>query len=130
LQALQSNPEPNRFGLRFLAFLLDVGIRYQYPDFFDKSVRLSGYKTMDPLHLKKVGLKVTSQRMQVLDVLAQSSQRHLSAEDIYQHLRSNGHEASLTTIYRNLKRWGWSFGIILRVGFQSLSWMKASIMII
>jgi len=52
--------------------------------------------------LKKAGLKVTVPRMKILDLLHNSDQRHLSAEDIYKLLLESGEEIGLATIYRVL----------------------------
>jgi Fur family ferric uptake transcriptional regulator len=50
--------------------------------------------------LRKAGLKVTSPRLKVLEVLETSKTRHLSAEAIYRALLDSGEELGLATVYR------------------------------
>ena len=52
--------------------------------------------------LKKAGLKVTLPRLRVLELFENSEQRHLSAEDVYRMLLSQGEDVSLPTVYRVL----------------------------
>ena len=52
--------------------------------------------------LRDAGLKVTSPRLKILEVLENSEERHLSAEAIYRALLQNGHEFGLATVYRVL----------------------------
>ena len=52
--------------------------------------------------LRNAGLKVTSPRLKILEVLESSEERHLSAESIYRALIDNGHEFGLATVYRVL----------------------------
>ena len=59
-------------------------------------------KTRSLSLLKKAGLKVTSPRLSVLDVLASSKKGHLSAEDIYKELLESASDIGLATIYRVL----------------------------
>jgi Fur family ferric uptake transcriptional regulator len=67
----------------------------------------------DPIHLRdaemlqrqelrKVGLKVTLPRLKILEILENSVQRHLSAEDIYKKLLESGDDIGLATVYRVL----------------------------
>ena len=57
---------------------------------------------MENQDLKRAGLKVTLPRMKILEILENSNQRHLSAEDIYKVLLDTGDEIGLATIYRVL----------------------------
>ena len=50
--------------------------------------------------LKEKGLKVTNQRLLVLQVLAENKDRHLTAEDIYELVKEDYPEIGLATIYR------------------------------
>ena len=68
--------------------------------------------------LKKAGLKATLPRIRILEVLEGSSHNHLSAEDIYKHLISNGKDVGLATIYRVLTQFE-SAGIVTRHNFES-----------
>ncbi len=52
--------------------------------------------------LRKVGLKITLPRLKILEILESSSQRHLSAEDIYKKLLDSGDDIGLATVYRVL----------------------------
>jgi len=52
--------------------------------------------------LRKAGLKVTLPRVKILEILAGSDGRHLSAEDIYKALIEQGEEIGLATVYRVL----------------------------
>jgi len=58
--------------------------------------------SIDSSDLKDSGLKVTFPRLKILDVFRNSPQRHLSAEDIYRTLVSDGVEIGLATVYRVL----------------------------
>ena len=53
-------------------------------------------------NLRKAGLKVTLPRVRILEIFEQSSERHLSAEDIYNKIREAGDEVGLATVYRVL----------------------------
>jgi Fur family ferric uptake transcriptional regulator len=57
---------------------------------------------MESQDLRKAGLKVTLPRLKVLEILESSSQRHLSAEDVYKALLEMGEEIGLATVYRVL----------------------------
>ncbi len=67
--------------------------------------------------LKKAGLKATLPRIRILETLESSSERHLSAEEIYKELISAGEEIGLATVYRVLTQFE-SAGIILRHNFE------------
>ncbi len=67
--------------------------------------------------IKKAGLKATLPRIRILETLESSSERHLSAEEIYKELISAGEEIGLATVYRVLTQFE-SAGIILRHNFE------------
>lgn len=67
--------------------------------------------------LKKAGLKVTLPRMNVLEILETSDQRHMSAEEVYRALLESGNEVGLATIYRVLAQFE-SAGLISRHNFE------------
>jgi len=48
------------------------------------------------------GLKATWPRIRILRLFQQTTQRHLSAEDVYRTLLADGEEIGLATIYRVL----------------------------
>jgi Fur family transcriptional regulator, ferric uptake regulator len=52
--------------------------------------------------LRKAGLKVTLPRIKILELLENSSDHHLSAEDIYKTLLEQGEDVGLATVYRVL----------------------------
>ena len=52
--------------------------------------------------LRNAGLKVTTPRLKILEILENSDQRHLSAEDVYRVLLETGSEVGLATVYRVL----------------------------
>lgn len=52
--------------------------------------------------LRNAGLKVTLPRLKILEILEQSDQRHMSAEDVYKALLEAGEEVGLATVYRVL----------------------------
>lgn len=53
--------------------------------------------------LKEKGLKVTNQRLLVLEVLADQRDRHMTAEDIYELVKEDYPEIGLATIYRTVQ---------------------------
>lgn len=52
--------------------------------------------------LKSAGLKITSPRLKVLQILEQSPNHHLSAEGVYKALLDSGEDVGLATVYRVL----------------------------
>ena len=52
--------------------------------------------------LRKAGLKVTLPRIKILEILAGSPDRHMSAEDIHRALREHSEDIGLATVYRVL----------------------------
>ena len=67
--------------------------------------------------LRNAGLKVTSPRLKILEVLETSEERHLSAEGIYRALLDNGHEFGLATVYRVLAQFEGA-GLVDRHNFE------------
>ena len=65
----------------------------------------------------KAGLKVTLPRVRILEIFDQSSERHLSAEDIYKKIRDSGDEVGLATVYRVLTQFE-SAGILMKQNFE------------
>ena len=53
--------------------------------------------------LKEKGLKVTAQRMLVLEIMANHPGEHLTAEEIFDLARQNYPEIGLATVYRALQ---------------------------
>ncbi len=67
--------------------------------------------------LRKAGLKVTLPRMKILEMLEQSENRHLSAEDVYKALLEAGDDIGLATVYRVLTQFE-AAGIVQRHYFE------------
>ena len=74
--------------------------------------------TKENNELKKAGLKATLPRIRILEVLERSVENHLSAEDIYKNLITNGEDVGLATVYRVLTQFE-SAGIVTRHNFES-----------
>lgn len=78
-------------------------------------------KTIQGRHnqdLKSAGLKATQPRRLVLEIIRVSSERHLSAEDVYRRLVKQGSDVSLATVYRVLSQLE-SAGLLSRNVFES-----------
>jgi len=67
--------------------------------------------------LKRAGLKVTTPRLKILELLTNGREHHMTAEDIYRHLVDTGHDVGLATVYRVLTQFEKS-GIIKRHNFE------------
>lgn len=53
--------------------------------------------------LKEKGLKITTQRLMVLEALASCPDRHLTAEEIYEIVKVDYPEIGLATVYRTIQ---------------------------
>ncbi len=73
---------------------------------------------MEPQELRKVGLKVTHPRVQILEILANASPRHMTAEDIYRELKDREEDIGLATVYRVLTQFE-AAGLVLKHNFES-----------
>ncbi|KFZ29974.1 MULTISPECIES: ferric iron uptake transcriptional regulator [Pseudidiomarina] len=67
--------------------------------------------------LKKAGLKVTSPRVKILEILKKPENQHISAEDVYKILLENNEEIGLATVYRVLNQFD-DAGIVTRHHFE------------
>ncbi len=67
--------------------------------------------------LRQAGLKVTLPRLKILEILEDSTLRHMSAEDIYKHLLQEGEDIGLATVYRVLTQFE-SAGLVTRHNFE------------
>lgn len=72
---------------------------------------------MESEDIKKAGLKVTLPRVKILEIMENSSLRHLSAEDVYKQLLEGGEEVGLATVYRVLTQFE-SAGLVTRHHFE------------
>ncbi len=68
--------------------------------------------------LKNTGLKTTLPRLKILNLFEQSSVRHLSAEDVYKELLTEGEDIGLATVYRVLTQFEQA-GLLERHHFES-----------
>jgi Fur family ferric uptake transcriptional regulator len=73
---------------------------------------------MESKNLKKVGLKATLPRLRILQLLENSQQRHMKAEDIYKTLLKTGEEVGLATVYRVLTQFE-AAGLVIRHHFEN-----------
>ncbi|MCB6184507.1 ferric iron uptake transcriptional regulator [Leeia sp. TBRC 13508] len=67
--------------------------------------------------LKGAGLKATGPRMRILELFEASETRHMSAEDVYRQLISEGDDVGLATVYRVLTQFEQA-GILERHYFE------------
>ena len=67
--------------------------------------------------LKESGLKATLPRRKILELFEGSKVRHLSAEDVYKSLLSEGIDVGLATVYRVLTQFEQA-GLLSRQNFE------------
>lgn len=72
---------------------------------------------METSDIKNAGLKVTLPRLKILELLENSEDRHLKAEDIYKNLLDSGEEIALATVYRVLTQFE-TAGLVTRHHFE------------
>ena len=80
--------------------------------------RLKPPSTSESDDLRNAGLKVTLPRLKILDILADASARHMSAEDIYKKLLVSEEDIGLATVYRVLTQFEQA-GLLSRSNFES-----------
>ena len=68
--------------------------------------------------LKDIGLKATLPRRRILELFETSKVRHLSAEDVYKALISEGMDVGLATVYRVLTQFEQA-GLLARQHFET-----------
>src|ERR1043165_7089595 len=68
--------------------------------------------------LKDIGLKATLPRRKILELFEASKVRHLSAEDVYKALMSEGIDVGLATVYRVLTQFEHA-GLLSRQNFEA-----------
>ncbi len=73
---------------------------------------------MEAKDLKEAGLKATLPRIRILQIMEESKQKHLSAEDVYKVLLDNNEEVGLATVYRVLTQFE-AAGLVIRHNFDS-----------
>jgi Fur family ferric uptake transcriptional regulator len=72
---------------------------------------------MESSDIKNAGLKLTLPRMKILELLENSIDRHLKAEDVYRMLLDSGEEIALATVYRVLTQFE-AAGLVTRHHFE------------
>jgi len=72
---------------------------------------------MEEQDLRSAGLKVTSPRLKVLNILESSNVRHMTAEAVYRALLESGEELGLATVYRVLTQFE-TAGLVARHNFE------------
>ncbi|MBC7717204.1 MAG: ferric iron uptake transcriptional regulator [Pseudorhodobacter sp.] len=68
--------------------------------------------------LKSSGLKATLPRIKILEVFQKTHLRHMTAEDVYKVLLSDGSDVGLATVYRVLMQFEQA-GIVSRNHFET-----------
>lgn len=71
----------------------------------------------DSHDIKNAGLKVTMPRVKILKLFETSEVRHLTAEDVYRILLSDGEDVGLATVYRVLTQFE-AAGLLVRHHFE------------
>lgn len=79
---------------------------------------MSKSEDLKSIDLKTIGLKTTLPRLKILNLFESSSIRHLSAEDVYKELLSEGEDIGLATVYRVLTQFEQA-GLLERHHFES-----------
>lgn len=69
-------------------------------------------------NLKNIGLKATFPRLKILDLFQTTDMRHMTAEDVYKHLITDGMDIGLATVYRVLTQFEQA-GLLVRHYFES-----------
>jgi len=68
--------------------------------------------------LKSSGLKATLPRIKILEVFQHTQRRHMTAEDVYKSLLTDGADIGLATVYRVLMQFEQA-GLLTRSNFES-----------
>lgn len=79
---------------------------------------MSKSEDLKSIDLKTMGLKTTLPRLKILNLFEKSLVRHLSAEDVYKELLSEGEDIGLATVYRVLTQFEQA-GLLERHHFES-----------
>lgn len=72
---------------------------------------------MESQDLRDAGLKVTTPRLKMLELLEHEHDRHLTAEAIYRKLLEAGEEIGLATVYRSLAQFE-AAGLVTKHHFE------------
>jgi Fur family transcriptional regulator, ferric uptake regulator len=71
-----------------------------------------------PHDLKNAGLKATVPRLKIINLFETSSLRHMTAEDVYRQLLTEGLDIGLATVYRVLTQFEQA-GLLVRHHFET-----------
>ena len=74
-------------------------------------------QTMGDQELRNAGLKVTSPRVKILEILEAAENHHMSAEDVYRVLLETQQDIGLATVYRVLTQFE-TAGLVTRHHFE------------
>lgn len=72
---------------------------------------------MNDGNLRKVGLKVTQPRKLILELLDETNNKHVTADDIYRVLIQAGEDIGLATVYRVLNQFE-AAGLVVKHNFE------------
>ena len=72
---------------------------------------------MNDGNLRKAGLKVTQPRKRILELLDETSNKHVTADDIYRVLIQAGEDIGLATVYRVLNQFE-AAGLVVKHNFE------------
>ncbi len=72
---------------------------------------------MNDGNLRKAGLKVTQPRKRILELLDESGNKHVTADDIYRVLIQAGEDIGLATVYRVLNQFE-AAGLVVKHNFE------------
>ncbi len=68
--------------------------------------------------IKSSGLKATLPRIKILEIFQNTERRHMTAEDVYKALLTEGSDIGLATVYRVLMQFEQA-GLLTRSNFES-----------
>jgi Fur family ferric uptake transcriptional regulator len=72
---------------------------------------------VDDGNIRKAGLKVTQPRKRILELLDESGNKHVTADDIYRVLIQAGEDIGLATVYRVLNQFE-AAGLVVKHNFE------------
>ena len=72
---------------------------------------------MNDGNLRNAGLKVTQPRKRILELLDESGNKHVTADDIYRVLIQAGEDIGLATVYRVLNQFE-AAGLVVKHNFE------------
>jgi len=72
---------------------------------------------VDDGNLRKAGLKITQPRKRILELLDETSNKHVTADDIYRVLMQAGEDIGLATVYRVLNQFE-AAGLVVKHNFE------------